>query len=135
MFFTGDFVGEFVGGVGDEPPGGEQIMKRFWKAPKGNKHGAVKIKLDDITFDSKMEARRYVKLKLLRKTGEVDFFLRQTMFDLPGGVKYRCDFQIFWKEGKVTFEDVKGHETKDFIMKKKMVESLYGVEIEVLKKV
>ena len=115
--------------------GDSKEMKRFWKAPKANKHGAIKTKIDDINFDSKMESRRYLQLKLMRKVGEIDFFLRQTAFDLPGGVKYRCDFQIFWKDGKVTFEDVKGHETKDFIMKKKMVKALFGIDIVVLKKV
>jgi prepilin-type processing-associated H-X9-DG protein len=69
---------------------------------------------------------------LLRAGGEVVFFLRQVPFHLPGGVVYRCDFQVFWADGHVSFEDAKGHRTKDFIRNKKMVESLYPVEIEEL---
>ena len=68
-------------------------------------------------------------LKLLVKSGEIIFFLRQVPFDLPGGVKYRCDFQIFWGNGKVTHEDSKGKRTDMYIAKKKMVEALYPVEI------
>jgi hypothetical protein len=86
---------------------------------------------DGIKFASKKEARRYRELQLgQEQSGPVLFFLRQVPFDLPGNVKYRVDFQIFWRDGSVSFEDVKGHRTKDFIMKKKMVEALYPVKIE-----
>lgn len=95
-----------------------------------HKFGARKVERDGIKFDSKKEARRYDELKLLVRAGKVLFFLRQVPFDLPGGIKYRIDFLIFWADGTVTFEDVKGFRTKDFIMKKKMVEDLYPVEIE-----
>ena len=55
------------------------------------------------------------------------------MFDLPGGVTYRADFIIFWSDGNVTIEDVKGFETSEFKLKKKMVEELYPINIEVVK--
>ena len=42
---------------------------------------------------------------------------------------YRCDFAVFWADGRVTFEDVKGMRTPQYIANKKMVESLYPVEI------
>lgn len=42
------------------------------------------------------------------------------------------DFQEFHASGEVRFVDVKGMETKDFIMKKKMVEALYPVEIQIV---
>ena len=100
-------------------------MKRYHR----HKFNAVKTEADGIRFDSKKEARRYEELKLLQRAGEIVFFLRQPAFDLPGKVKYRCDFQIFWKNGVVSFEDVKGFKTKDYIMKKKQVEALYPVEI------
>ena len=63
----------------------------------------------------------------------LSFFLRQPMFDLPGGVTYRADFIIFWSDGNVTIEDVKGFETSEFKLKKKMVEELYPINIEVVK--
>jgi len=93
-----------------------------------------KIKIvDGITFQSIKEANYYSALKMRVKAGDIEMFLMQIPFQLPGNVKYRCDFQEFWKDGTVHFIDVKGMLTKDFIMKKKMVEDLYPVEIEIVK--
>jgi uncharacterized protein DUF1064 len=58
------------------------------------------------------------------------FFLRQPMFDLGGGTKYRADFLVFYTDGTCRVIDVKGKRTKDFIKAKKQVEALYPVEIE-----
>lgn len=95
-----------------------------------HKFRAKQTTIDDIKFASKKEARRYTELVNLQKSGEVLFFLRQTPFHLPGGVKYVCDFTIFWQNGEVTFEDVKGFKTETYKMKKKLVESLYPIEIK-----
>ena len=97
-----------------------------------NKHGAKKTVRDGMIFDSQKEARYYDELKLRQKAGEVLMFLRQPAFDLPGNVKYRADFQVFLSNGEVEFIDVKGHKTKEFIMKKKQVESLYPIKIKVV---
>lgn len=94
-----------------------------------HKFGAVKTERNGFKFDSKKEAARYDDLMLLIRAKEVVFFLRQVPFHLPGNVTYRVDYQIFWTNGEVTFEDVKGMKTATYIMKKKMVESLYPIEI------
>lgn len=107
-------------------------MKRFWNAPKKSKYNAKKVTINGITFPSKKEADRYLTLQTLRKANEVDFFLMQVPFHLPGKTKYYCDFVVFWKSGRVSFEDVKGVKTDVFQMKKRMVEDLYNVEIECL---
>lgn len=88
---------------------------------------------DDIKFPSKAESRRYLELKRLQELGEVIFFLRQVPLHLAGGVKYVCDFQVFWANNSVTFEDVKGMKTPVYIAKKKMVEATYPIEIIELK--
>lgn len=85
---------------------------------------------DGFKFQSTKEARRYDELKLLRDHGEVIFFLRQVPFHLPGNIVYRCDYQVFWTDGAITFEDVKGHRTPQYIRNKKQVEALYPVEIK-----
>ena len=99
---------------------------------KRHKFNATRTELDGIKFDSKKEARYYESLKMRVKAGLVVFFLRQVPFHLPGNVTYRVDFQEFHMDGTVHFVDVKGMKTKEFIMKKKMVESLYPVEIEIV---
>lgn len=96
-----------------------------------HKFNAVRTEVDGINFDSKKEARYYQQLKLRVSAGEVLFFLRQVPFHLPGGVRYVVDFQEFHADGTVHFVDVKGVQTKDFVMKKKMVESIYPIEIEI----
>lgn len=94
-----------------------------------HKFRAIRTELDGIKFDSKKESKRYQELLLLVKAGEVLFFLRQVPFHLAGNVKYLCDFVVFWKNGYVTFEDVKGIKTPMYILKKKQVEALYPIEI------
>jgi len=103
--------------------------------PLRHKFGAKRVEYDGIKFDSTLEGKYYLYLKQLKMAGEVIVFLRQVPFHLPGGTTYRVDFQVFWKDGTVTFPDVKGMLTKDFIMKKKQVEDLYSpIEITVVKK-
>lgn len=98
-----------------------------------HKFGATHCQADDIKFSSKRERAYYQKLKLLQQTGEVLFFLMQVPIRLPGKTKYVCDFQIFYLDGTVAFVDVKGMETETFKLKKRQVEALYPIEIEVVK--
>ena len=87
---------------------------------------------DNIRFASTKEAKYYTELKLRQKAGEIVFFLMQVPFLLPGGVKYYADFVEFHEDGTVHFVDVKGMQTKEFKTKKKMVEALYPIEIEIV---
>lgn len=98
----------------------------------GHKFRAVPTELDGIKFASKAEARYYAQLKLRQAAGEVVFFLRQTPFHLPGGVKYVADFLEFHADGSCHVVDVKGMETAAFRAKRKQVEALYPVRIEVV---
>ena len=91
-----------------------------------HKYHAKQVERDGIRFASTKEAKRYETLKLLRAAGEVLAFLRQVPFHLPGGVRYVCDFAVFWADGSVTFEDVKGFKTASYKAKKRMVEDLYA---------
>jgi dsDNA-binding SOS-regulon protein len=97
-----------------------------------NKFNAKPTEIDGIRFDSKKEAARYSQLKMLRSAGEVVMFLLQVPFILPGNTRYRVDFAVFWADGRVTFEDTKGRETETFKLKKRQVEALYPVTIEMM---
>ena len=101
-------------------------MRHSFRAHKYGVSAASARTVDGIVFDSKAEAARYGTLKLLRSQGEVVQFLRQTPFHLPGGVLYRCDFLVFWSDGRVTIEDAKGMKTESYKAKKRMVEALYA---------
>ena len=99
-----------------------------------HKFGAKPTQIDGIRFDSKLESRYYSTLKMNQAAGELIFFLRQVPLHLPGKTKYVCDFVEFWKNGDVIFTDVKGMETEVFKLKKRQVEELYPIEIQIVTK-
>lgn len=100
---------------------------------RGHKYGvspAAERTVGGTLFGSKAEARRWVELEELRAAGAVRFTLRQVPFHLPGGVRYVADFAVFWADGRVTFEDVKGHATEAYRVKKRLVEALFPVVVQ-----
>lgn len=103
--------------------------------PVRHKFRARATEADGIRFSSKLEADYYRHLRLLERAGEVIFFRRQTPFYLPGGTRLVVDYEVFWADGTVTFEDTKGVETDAFKIKKREVEAAYPVEIRLIKKV
>lgn len=94
-----------------------------------HKFNAKRCEYSGIKFASKKELKRHQELELLQKYGEVIFFLRQVPFHLSGGVKYVCDYLVFWASGDVTIEDVKGMRTPMYKLKKKQVQALYPITI------
>lgn len=104
----------------------------MWKLKAAHKFKAVKTERKGISFPSKLEARYFDTLEVKKRIGEVVFFLRQVSFDLPGGVRYVADYQVFYADGSVEFVDVKGMDTPASKLKRKQVEELYPVEIKVV---
>jgi hypothetical protein len=98
-----------------------------------HKFNAKRCERDGVKFASKAERTYYDKLEILKKAGEVLFFLTQVPIRLPGGTKYVCDFVVFYTDGLVRFVDVKGIETDSFKIKKREVEAIYPLEIEIEK--
>jgi hypothetical protein len=88
---------------------------------------------DGIRFDSKREGAYYEELKARKHIGEVLFFLRQVPVHLPGNVRYVVDFLVFYADGSCKFIDVKGYDTPLSKTKRKMVEDVYPITIEVVK--
>ncbi len=104
----------------------------MWKSPR-HKFNAIRTEYNGFNYSSKAEARYAAELDLRIKAKDVVFYLKQTPFHLPGGIKYVCDFQVFLSDGTVEFVDVKGMSTLTFKAKKKMVEAIYPVTIQVVK--
>jgi hypothetical protein len=93
--------------------------------------------MDGITFDSKKEARRYAKLKLLMRAGEIENLECHPSLTITiGGMKVcrvEADFAYFEK-GKRVFEDTKGIQTAISRLKEKLVRACYpGVDWRILK--
>ena len=80
---------------------------------KVHKFKAVRVERDGFKFPSKKEAARYDELKLLQRSMDVIWFMMQPPFYMPG-CKYVADFMVFWPDGKVTIEDIKGYRTAKF---------------------
>lgn len=96
-----------------------------------SKYKNVHAVVNGIRFDSIKEANyyKYVVFPSLA-TGEFTMCLRQVPFHLPGNVIYKLDFLEFHADGTVHAVDVKGMQTATFILKKKQVEALYPIRIE-----
>lgn len=88
-----------------------------------------------IVFDSKAEMLRYQELYILEMAGVIQYLTLQPVFELQPGyihkkhgkirpITYRADFQ-YTQNGKLVVEDVKGHVTEVFKIKKKMLEYKY----------
>lgn len=104
-----------------------------WPAARPNKFGARKTEVDGITFDSAAEARRWSELRLLERAGQIRGLERQVDFPCVVNERlvciYRADFVYFEGPARVV-EDVKGHRTAEYRLKKKLVETVYpGVRI------
>jgi len=99
---------------------------------KKSKYRNKRKTVDKIKFDSVKEANRYCELINLQRAGEVSHFFRQVIFDLGEGIIYKLDFMVFWTDGHISYEDVKGFKTDVYKLKKKLVEGRYPVKIEEL---
>ena len=121
-----------------------------WKKPK---YRNKKIVADGITFDSQKEYHRYSELKLLEKAGKITDLRLQVPFELippqyeyykrygktgnplkdgkktiEHAVKYIADF-VYIENGETIVEDSKGMQTKDYIIKRKLMLYVHGVRI------
>lgn len=108
-----------------------------------NKYKNKKVQIDMYVFDSIAESRRYKELALLEKAGEIENlqlqpkFLLQESFKKNGKtyrkIEYIADF-MYEEKGQVIVEDVKGMETKEFKIKRKLFEYKYpSLELRIIK--
>lgn len=119
-------------------------------APR-NKYHAKKVTICGIEFDSKKEGMRWLLLKDMERRGEISDLRRQVPFELlpaiyrdvvvhlktkdkverklvQRAVHYVADF-VYNKDGRQIVEDTKGLRLPDYILKKKMMLALKGIEI------
>lgn len=120
--------------------------------------------VNDIEFDSSMEAEYYKILLKRKEEGLIKDFSIQPKFDLlegyivkdgviypeghkdydkifkgsnrriVKGVTYTADFLVVYNDGSKSVIDVKGMETPAFILRRKMFESKYMIPIKTVKK-
>lgn len=105
-----------------------------------SKYGSRKVTVDGVTYDSTKEYRRFKELSLLERAGAIQNLQRQVEFELipsqriNGKVaerpcKYVADF-VYQQDGKKVVEDTKGFRTKDYIIKRKLMLWVHGIQIK-----
>ena len=102
-----------------------------------NKYFNKKTIVDEIKFDSKKEAKRYMKLKMLKRAGKIrdlelqaEFILQPKYKNAKGenirAITYKADFLYYdIEKEKYVVEDTKGFRTDVYKIKKKLFEYKY----------
>lgn len=99
---------------------------------KEAKYKNLKVEIDGIKFDSKFEAEFYFgELQWLLAAGEITKIERQKAYLLQPAFKYQsktiraihyvADFVVTYKDGREEVIDTKGFQTKDYLLKKKLL--------------
>lgn len=108
-------------------------------AAKANKYRAKKTTVDGLTFDSKREASLYFTFKAMEKAGRIANLRRQPKYILTvNGIQiaiYKPDFD-YVENGALHVVDVKSEPTakkRDFVLIKKLMAAIHGIEVEVIK--
>ena len=121
---------------------------------KVHKYHSKKVEVNGMVFDSKKEAKRFSELSLLEKAGQIHGLETQVKFVLiPSQYKvierygkkgqrlkdgkkciekecaYIADF-CYFQNGVKVVEDTKGFKTKDYIIKRKLMLYMHGIEIK-----
>ena len=104
-----------------------------------HKYGAKRVKVDGYMFDSLAEARRYMELKLLLKTGDIADLEVHPKYPLHCRGEVICkvimDFAyIDARTGAEVIEDVKGVDTDISKLKRKFFEAEYRKKVTLVRK-
>lgn len=102
---------------------------------KESKYKAKKCIIDGHEFDSYIEAKFFIYLRERLLKGEIinirlhPKYVLQEKFEKNGRtvrpITYISDFEVHYRNGKVVVYDVKGNETDDFKIKKKLFDYKY----------
>ena len=105
--------------------------------PKVAKYRNRRTEYAGRTYDSALEARRAFALDVMKRAGEIAGWIPQFSIPVPGtGKRMVVDFMVIGLDGVATFEDTKGPEpTRDWLLKRELVENAYGIKIEIVRSV
>lgn len=95
---------------------------------KGNKYNNIKKNYNGNKYDSKKESSYAAQLDLRKKANDIKDWQRQFPLELRVNgyliCKWKIDFRITHNDGSYEFVEVKGFETYDYIIKRKLFEAL-----------
>ena len=121
-----------------------------YRSIRYSKYGNRKVYVAGQEFDSKREACRYAELQIREKAGEITNLQRQVKYVLiptqrepdtigaRGGIyqgkclekecSYIADF-VYEQNGEIIVEDTKGYRTPEYIIKRKLMLYVHGIQI------
>ena len=122
----------------------EKLLKELGiSEEKDSKYHSKKVVVDEITFDSEKEARRYGELMALRLAGEIRELQLQKSFELipvqrdsagrvvERAVRYKADFYYYDNRRRCyVVEDTKGVRTDEYIIKRKLMLWVHKIRIK-----
>lgn len=117
-------------------------MAEYRDNPKQRRHQKYKNKVTetpDGRFDSEAEYRHWCHLKIRQRLGEITHLERQVTFELAPAVtiqgrkrpplRYVADM-IYRENGDLVVADVKGAITPEYRIKRHLMASVHGIEIQ-----
>lgn len=107
--------------------------KKWLKLAGVNVPGKYRAKRQEFNgrhYDSKMEADYAGELEFRKKAGDIKDWKPQVTLDLRiNGIhicNYRIDFVVEHNDGITEYVEVKGFETRDWLLKWRIFEAIYG---------
>lgn len=116
---------------------GKKSLSFFQKA-KRNKYNAVRVQIDGIWFDSKMEGSYYHVLKTRQSANQISEIKIHPRYPIEiNGIKV-CDVELDFEyydnlAGKLCYDDVKGKDTDISRLKRKLLEAHKGIKVQLVR--
>ena len=100
--------------------------------PRTAKYGNRKTIVGSSVFRSKREAEAFTLLQAREHIGEIQQLRREVEYNLVVNGIHVCDYRAdftYLENGRLVVADAKGHKTKDYILKRKLMHAVHGVQI------
>lgn len=110
------------------------VAKAIRRLNRPHKYGARRTEVDGIKFDSKAEAERYGVLKIFEQAGAISDLKIHPRYPIEVNGERVCIYVADFAyrdvcRGTTVVEDVKGTRTAAFILKKKLMWAVHGIEV------
>lgn len=109
------------------------LTQKAWKAQRRpQKYGAKPEKTEDGHFASQREFQHWCLSKLRQRAGEISNLERQVRFRMELNGVHICDYvadEVYFECGQRVVVDVKGVETAEFKLKKKLMRAFFNIEV------
>ena len=127
-------------GASGSPESTDDVLAavRASQRPQRSKYGNRRVSLDGYTFDSKAEGDRYVVLRERLRLGEIMDLAVHPGYRLEVAGQLIChyiaDFAYHDPETYAeTVEDVKGVRTAAYMLKRKLMKAIHGIDVQEIK--